>query len=392
MMLQDVLITEELARRPTRRRDPEAENRALHRLAREMAARPAAALDSLVVIALDLCGADSAGVSLPEARADGEEVFRWVALGGKLAPHVGCVTPRASGTCAICVDRDAPQLFRHPERHFAALSALGLPFAECLVLPFHVDDRPVGAIWIVSHDGGRAFDAEDVRVMTSLADLTAAALRLRAQAEELAVSRERVRVASELHDTLNQMLFSVALKLDWCQHHLPDGSEEAAKLAESRLELGMVMGHIRRLIGRLSPDVAPAGTLADRLHTLFAQFREVSGVAVDLVQHGDLSHIAPGPQTVLYKTFQEGLANVAKHARATRVTVEIDVTADAIRFAVGDDGVGPGPGLDLVRLFDIPRHFGLRQMRERVEAAGGRLSIARRAPSGFHVTGMLPAA
>lgn len=391
-MLQDVLITEELARRPTRRRDPEAENRALHRLARELADRPAAALDSLVVIALDLCAADSAGVSLLDTTAEGQEVFRWVAVAGKLAPHVGCVTPRDSGTCAICVDRDAPQLFRYPERHFAALGAVGLPFADCLVLPFHMDDRPVGAIWIVAHDPARTFDTEDVRVMTSLAELTAAALRLRAQAEELAVSRERVRVASELHDTLNQMLFSVALKLDWCQHHLPGDSEEAAKLAESRRELGTVMGHIRRLIGRLSPEVSPPGTLADRLHTLFAQFREVSGVAVELVQQGDLGRVGPGPQNVLYKTFQEGLANVAKHARATRVRVEIDVASNGVQFAVADDGVGPEPGLDLVRLFEIPRHFGLRQMRERVEAAGGRLAIGRLSPSGFHVTGVLPAA
>ena len=116
-----VLITEELGRRPPRTSDYAAENRALDALAREMAARPEAVLQKLADVVVELCQADSAGISILEA-TDDTEVFRWRAVAGRLAAYRGGVVPRDRSPCGIVFDRDTALLFQSVEkRHFSGV-------------------------------------------------------------------------------------------------------------------------------------------------------------------------------------------------------------------------------------------------------------------------------
>jgi PAS domain S-box-containing protein len=183
--LADVLVTDELIRRPVRPPNFEAENAALHALARQMADDGNSLLDSLVDVALDLCCPDgTAGVSLLERTTSGDDVFRWVALAGQMAAHVGGATPRDFSPCGVCLDRNAPQLYAYPERCFPYFASARPIICEGLVLPFSVAGRHAGTIWVASHDEAHRFDGEDVRVMTRLADFTAAAYRLRSEIAE----------------------------------------------------------------------------------------------------------------------------------------------------------------------------------------------------------------
>ena len=184
--LNDILITEELSRRSPRLPNLLSENQALHTLARQLVNQPEAMLQVLVDMALDLCSAGSAGVSLLEVLPSGSEVFRWNVLAGTLAQYVGGTTPRKESPCGVCLDRGSPVLFSHPERYFTYFQKTNTPIVEGLVLPLIANDRAFGSIWIMSHQKQRHFDSEDVRVMTSLADFTAAALLLnRRQTGEL---------------------------------------------------------------------------------------------------------------------------------------------------------------------------------------------------------------
>ncbi|PIG93858.1 ATP-binding protein [Gloeocapsopsis sp. IPPAS B-1203] len=178
--LDDVLITEELSRRSPRPPNWQAENQAMHTLARQLVNQPETMLQSLVDMALDLCTAETAGVSLLETTADGKE-FRWTVLAGTLAQYVGGTSSRNFSPCGVCLDRGTPVLFAHPERYFTYFQAANTPIVEGLVLPLIADNHALGTIWIMSHDQARHFDSEDVRVMTSLADFTAAALFLKQQ-------------------------------------------------------------------------------------------------------------------------------------------------------------------------------------------------------------------
>lgn len=191
--LDDILITAALAERSPRTSNLQAETQALHTLARQLAEQPQTMLKTLVTVAQDLCQAGSAGVSLLEVTADGEEIFRWSALAGEFAGYEGVTTPRNFSPCGTCLDRQAPQLYTYPERYFTYSQQTKPTIVEGLVIPLMGANQPLGTIWIVSHDEARQFDAEDVRIMTSLADFTAAALHsihLRQKAE-VALQREQ---------------------------------------------------------------------------------------------------------------------------------------------------------------------------------------------------------
>ncbi|BAY35151.1 multi-sensor signal transduction histidine kinase (plasmid) [Nostoc carneum NIES-2107] len=193
--LEYILITEELSRRNPREANLLAENRALQALARQLVNQPQTMLQHLVDIALNLCSAGTAGVSLLEMTSNGEEIFRWNVLAGALTQYVSGTIPRNFSPCGVCLDRGTPQLYAYPERYFTDLQAANTPIVEGLVLPLIADNQALGTIWILSHDEQRHFDSEDVRIMTSLADLAAAALLLnQRQTQELLAKNAQLEV------------------------------------------------------------------------------------------------------------------------------------------------------------------------------------------------------
>jgi DNA-binding CsgD family transcriptional regulator len=182
--LDGVLITDELERRPARSPDLQAENAALQALAREMADGPGQLLETLVRMAVTLCDAGTSGLSLVGSAPGGRQLFRWVAMAGALAHARGGTTPRDFSPCGVTLDRGTPQLFAYPGRYFTYMEAVSPPIVEGLVVPLGDAGGSLGTIWIVSHTEQRRFDREDYRIMASLADFTAAALRLATTAAE----------------------------------------------------------------------------------------------------------------------------------------------------------------------------------------------------------------
>ncbi|UQA55785.1 GAF domain-containing protein [Polyangium aurulentum] len=133
-------------------------------------------LPKLTSLALALCRAGSAGVSVLEAQ-DGREVFRWHAVVGPFEPNQGLTLPRNKSLCDTVIARNDTLLFPEPERHFGRAPA-GPPIIEALTVPFHDGGNPVGTLWVLSHSEGRHFDAEDGRLLTSLSRFATAALTL----------------------------------------------------------------------------------------------------------------------------------------------------------------------------------------------------------------------
>ena len=176
--LDDVVITAELARRPARTPNYEAENRALTSLAEAMAASPQEILQKVVQTALDLCGSDSAGISILEP--DGVAgMFRWPAIAGAFTGHAGEGVSREASPCGVVLDRDASLLFAYPERHFGFGEAFNQPIVEALLVPFHVGGKPAGTLWVMAHTSSRQFDIEDQRLLTSLSGFASAAHQMK---------------------------------------------------------------------------------------------------------------------------------------------------------------------------------------------------------------------
>jgi signal transduction histidine kinase len=263
------------------------------------------------------------------------------------------------------------------------------PLRSVLVTRLAAKDESVGALicgW--QRQRGRSTEGE-LRVVEALAAQAAIGIvnaRLYAKSEELAVNRERVRVAQDLHDRLSQAVFSLGLTLDWCLHHAAGSSSLQAVLAEVRRQAQSIMTQMRHVIYELSPEISPASDFAARLRELIEDFEELSGVAVDYADPTPFPALGSRLEDALFKTLQEALANVAKHARATRASVALSSREGGVEFAVLDDGVGPPSAFARAE----GTGHGLRQIIERIEALGGRIDVGWNMPSGFAVRGWAP--
>jgi signal transduction histidine kinase/ActR/RegA family two-component response regulator len=186
----ELLITEALYNRPAQRRDLAREIEAINDLARDMVRQPDALQRRFVELALDLCRAGSAGISMLEEGQHGQTLFRWTALAGEFAPYLGGTTPRHLSPCGLCLDRDTAILVSRPARVFEYFNDASAPIIEGLVLPLHdADGRPVGTIWIVAHDEERQFDPNDVRILEQITSFFALATRM---ASDVADAVERL--------------------------------------------------------------------------------------------------------------------------------------------------------------------------------------------------------
>jgi PAS domain S-box-containing protein len=194
--IDDVLITEELERRPRRAPDHAAENRAMAALARQLATDPHGVPQKLAELVLDLCDADSAGISLLEEQ-DGERFFRWHAAAGLFADHLGGTIDYDRSPCGVVVECNQTMLMRHGERYFKAMAGFDPPMFEILLVPWRAEGRAVGTVWLISNRPGRQFDAEDARVLSNLADFAAAAYQSIVALEETAESRRELVQAAE---------------------------------------------------------------------------------------------------------------------------------------------------------------------------------------------------
>ena len=323
-----------------------------------------------------------------------------VAVSGDVGPASGpdMVFPHGIGLIGLAVREQRPvatsDVLTDPRLTFTpevrALVERDM-FRSILAIPLIAKGKVSGALRVADRLG-RVFDNEDIQLAKTFADHAAIAQensRLYAEAEELAANRERLRVARELHDTLSQVLFSIALKLDWCLHRADPRVRR--KLQDIRRETGSMMEQIRNLIAKLSEREDGAHRpFAERLQLLLKEFGELTGIAVELVECDDTATLGQPEMEILLKTFLEALANISKHARATRATIRLKLDGDVIHFEVADDGIGPPGEAEFAQRVGGPRHFGLRQMRERIETAGGRLEIGPNAPSGFRLWGSLP--
>ncbi len=241
--LDAVLATDQLASRLARATDSAAEIKALVDLAEEMGHPSRHVLQQLVQTAMILCRAGSAGVSLLEA-VDGKKRFRWHALAGALREHLWSVAPRDASPSGVVFDHDAPQLFRYPERHFRYLSELRPLIIEELLVPFSIDGKPMGTIWVASHDENIQFDSGDAAVIAKLGRVAAAAVRANTLLEEL---RESTRRKDEFLTILSHEMRNPLAAMSNAAKFLADGGGSEPDQERARAVIQRQLTQITRL-------------------------------------------------------------------------------------------------------------------------------------------------
>jgi PAS domain S-box-containing protein len=208
--------------------------------------------------------------------------------------------------------------------------------------------------------------------------------RLLARTVEVA-EQERMRIATELHDGPIQKLTVVAFNLDRLGMRIARNEPGADELMlKIRADLQAQMFALRRVMSDLRPPILDERNLAAALNDCADQvFADVSIAHETTCQLGS-EWPAPELETAVYRVVREALINVRRHAKASRVDVEIERDGESLRLLVTDDGGGFDHAVSEVE------HFGLLGMQERVGSLGGRLEVASAIGTGTRVEATLP--
>ena len=254
-------------------------------------------------------------------------------------------------------------------------------YCAILAVPLMVKEDVYGALALYysqPHD----FSDEEVGLAVTFADQAALAIenaRLRTQIEQTAVAAERSRLARDLHDAVTQSLFSASLIAEvlprlWDRN--PD--EGLRRLEELRQLTRGALAEMRTLLLELRPARLTETPLSDLLHQLTEAVSGRARVPITLQVEGDCV-LSPDVQISLYRTTQEALNNVAKHAQASQATVSLTCQPECIELTISDDGRGFTP--EAIE----PDSLGLSIMRERAEAIGARLIIESQMDQGTRI-------
>jgi len=323
------------------------------------------------------------GETLTIAAAEGENAYG--IAGARLAfgsSKAGRVLERGRSERVDSVVDD-PEVDQQAARRLGVRSALYVPLIA--------RGRTIGVL--IAHDKAGAkpvFSDDDLRLAESLADRAAVAVDLSERVGRDALARvvaaqelERKRLARELHDETGQALTSILLGLKPLERTAAT-EEDRAAVASLRELVVSTLQDVRRLAVELRPSTLDDFGLSTAVERLAETFRDNTGMRVDVdAQLGDV-RLPAEVETALYRIVQEALANIVKHAEATRVSILLTRKESSVAAVVEDDG----KGFDKRETGDDV--LGLVGMRERVGLVGGRLVIESAKGSGTTIAAEVP--
>lgn len=217
--------------------------------------------------------------------------------------------------------------------------------------------------------------ARQVDALRRLSDQRAT---LEERSERLAVLEERQRLARELHDTVSQELFALAMSVAAARDRLPESlaaERDRLRLAEEGARRAQIT--MRNLIGALRPVELGGQRLGTALQDLLRDAEQRRGVRTSLALAEGLD-LPTGIEDAVFRIAQEALSNALRHGAAGLVAVTLGRTGARVHLTVRDDGQGFDEA-------ELRAGYGIRGMRERAAEVGGRLDISARPGSGCTV-------
>jgi signal transduction histidine kinase len=259
---------------------------------------------------------------------------------------------------------------------------LCLSIYTILVMPFLLRGRWIDAIALaVIYGTGIVFVTVFTRVAASERDarnaLAEANQLLRdhaSQVEELATTKERNRLAREIHDSVGHYLTVVNVQIGAARTMLDqDRSRALEHLATAQSLTQEGLAEVRHSVAALRASPTESRPLPEALTSLVDQWR-AAGLNASFRQSGTVRTLRPQSNLTLYRAGQEALTNIAKHANATIVSVRLNYVEDRTRLTIEDNGVGAT---------DSEGGFGLLGIRERVQLLNGSVRVSTDAGKGF---------
>lgn len=265
----------------------------------------------------------------------------------------------------------------NPQAHFLrsllhdGASALIEGMHSWMWVPLAVKGRIIGGVG-VAHEKRNYFTHHHADLALSVANqaaITMANTDLNRQAQELAVLEERQRLARNLHDAINQSLFSAGLIAEVLPRLWERDQAEARRSLEDLRKLTRgAMAEMRALLAELRPSTLTDAELGELLGLLGNAFTGRTNVPAKITVIGQ-GVLPADVQVAVYRICQEALNNIAKHAAASKVEIHLKHEETALEVIVRDNGQGFDPEQT------ASGHYGLSMMRERAEGVGAQLSI-----------------
>jgi len=262
--------------------------------------------------------------------------------------------------------------------------------AHYIILPLRLRQHTIGVMLIDDLPPGERLPQADRLSLDNLATHAGVALgsmRLCIdRAQQVAISEERHRIASGLHDNVSQILYGLAYGLDACTQMLP--GEHPARPVLGRLHGSVTDAQalIRQAIFSMRTEDITSDAFVGGLHR---SLRTLCPAQQDMALRIDLpGNFDPWPAAVrngLFQVAQEAVTNAAKHSAARQVVVKLIPQAGQIEMRISDNGDGFDPAA-----VDGSRHLGLHSMRERVESLGGTFEVTSTFGEGTLITVRIP--
>jgi signal transduction histidine kinase len=204
------------------------------------------------------------------------------------------------------------------------------------------------------------------------------------RAEEMAVVEERNRLAREMHDTLGHFLTVASVQLEAAQRLCPTDTERAAGLVGTvREQVRQALTELRATVAALRAPIEADLHLRSALRRLMEHFEEATGLAIHHALPDKMPPLPDAHRVALYRTAQEALTNIQKHAEAGQVWLVLTAQDDEVALLISDDGKGVSHSADQTG-------FGLRGLRERAGQLGGELHLEPRSGGGTQLSFRLP--
>ncbi|MCC7364583.1 MAG: GAF domain-containing protein [Dehalococcoidia bacterium] len=253
-------------------------------------------------------------------------------------------------------------------------------------LPVLVGEKVFG-LYLMGFEQRQSFPREVQRMFGALAQRAGIAIenaQLYEQAQNLAAVEERQRLARELHDSVSQALYGIALGARTARTLLDRDPTKAVEPVDYVLQLAEAgLAEMRALIFELRPESLANEGIVRAIEKHVASLHARYGIRVDAVL-GDEPEVPLLVKEALYRIMQEALHNTVKHARAQNVRVALGFDGEVVTLDIRDDGAG----------FDsdgeFPGHLGLKSMRERALRLGGSVTIHSKPGEGTQIVASIP--
>jgi len=246
------------------------------------------------------------------------------------------------------------------------------PMRSLLAVPIACKSPFVGNLYLAEKEGRETFTRSDEETLERFAVQAGIAIdnaHLHQQVADLAVARERLHIAHEMHDGVSQVLGYVNTKVQAANEYLRRGNtdEASVQLRELATAAREAYGDVRESIIDLRTLPEPHRSFAAVLEEYLARWKEQTGIGTQLTIDPDLT-LATSAELQLVRIVQESLTNVRKHSKAKTATVDVRRREGTLSITITDDGLGfdqTSPSRS-----DFPR-FGLSTMKERASSIGG---------------------